>query len=71
MVVHQKTSVDVGMQTGDNIVTHVENLPFKHVTYAIEVAAEHGIDVWPYLVSAGLAQSARSGTVNEVSRKDY
>lgn len=59
------------MQSSDGIVSKPENLPFNHVTYAIEVATTHGVDVWPCLEPAGLVAAVREAGISEVSRTDY
>ena len=59
------------MQSGDGLVKKSENLPFNHVTHAMEVAMVHGVDVWPSLEAAGLANAVRDGNTGEVSRSDY
>ena len=58
-------------RTGGNFVTRLDHLPFKYTTYAVEVAAEHGIDVRPYLEMAGLGKTFRRNTGSEILRKNY
>lgn len=59
------------MQQSDGTVSNAENLPFNHVTYAVQVATAHGIDVQPCLQAAGLEVAVRTNSLREVSRKAY
>jgi len=63
--------MQTGAVAGTGTVTRVDNLPFSYVSYAVQVAEEHGVDAWPYLEATGLAESVREGSGTEVSRANY
>lgn len=59
------------MQSHDGMVSCVENLPFQHVIYAMNVAKSSGINIEPYLQSTGLSPIVQQGNASDISRLQY